>query len=134
MLNTFPSLLTFGFFAPTLLRVLVAFSLFYVGYAQAIRRKEITEEVHLPLIGHPDSTLVIISAFIIVANSLALLLGWHTQLAALLGIVICLKHLWYAKKYPRAIPLCRLDYVYIVVILCTLLISGAGALALDLPL
>lgn len=133
MLNTFPQLLTYGFFAPTILRILVALSLAYIAYAQISRRKEISQ-TGFPFIGRPDATLVIISAIIIFLTGAALFLGWHTQLAALVAMVICLKHAVYAKKYPRAIPLCRLEYVYLIVILFTLLLTGAGALAMDVPL
>jgi uncharacterized membrane protein YphA (DoxX/SURF4 family) len=133
MLNTFPSLLTYGFFAPMVLRILVAASFFYIAYAQTTRRKEISQ-TGFPFIGKPDPTLVIISAICIFLTGVALFLGWHTQIAALVGIVICLKHAAFAKKYPRAIPLCRLEYIYMLVILLTLLISGAGALAMDVPL
>ncbi len=133
MLNTFPSLLTYGFFAPTVLRILVAFSFFYISYAQASRRKEITA-LKIQLIGHVDQTMVLISSLFIFAIGAALFLGWHTQIAAIIGIIVALKHAIYAKKYPLAIPLCRLEYVYLVVIMLTLLISGAGALAMDLPL
>jgi len=133
MLNTFPQLLTYGFFAPMILRIVVAVSFFYIAYAQAARRKEISA-TGFPFIGRPDQTLVLISALIVALTGLALFFGWHTQLAALLGLIICLKHAVFAKKYPRAIPLCRLEYIYLFVILLTLLISGAGAFAMDLPL
>jgi uncharacterized membrane protein YphA (DoxX/SURF4 family) len=133
MLNTFPNLLTYGFFAPAILRVLVALSFFYIAYAQASRRKEIAE-LKIQIIGHVDQTMVLISSLAIAATGLALFLGWHTQIAAIVGILVALKHAIYAKKYPRLIPLCRLEYIYLLVILLTLLISGAGAFAMDVPL
>src|SRR6266404_3302091 len=132
MLNTFPQLLTYGFFAPTILRILVAFAFFSIAYLQASRRKEISE-TGFPFIGKPDPTLVLISALIVAATGFAILLGWHLQLAALVGLVICIKHAIFATKYPRAIPLCRGEYIQLTVILLTLLISGAGAFAMDLP-
>ena len=133
MLNTFPSLLTYGFFAPTILRALVALSFFAIAYLQFSRREEIGE-IKIPILGHVDKTMVLISSLIIGATGLAILLGWHTQLAALVGLVLCIKHAIYAKKYPRLIPLCRGEYIQLIVILLTLLVSGAGAFAMDLPL
>lgn len=133
MINTFPQLLDFAFFAPTILRVLVAVSFFYIAYAQFSRRKEIAH-LKIQIIGHVDQTMVALSSLVIAAVGVALFLGWHTQIAALLGMLVSLKHAIYAKKYPRLIPLCRLEYVYIIVILCTLLLTGAGALAMDVPL
>ncbi len=131
MLNAFPQLLDYSFFAPTILRVLVAISFFYIAYAQASRRKEISE-LKIQIIGHVNQSVVLISSALIFVTGAALLLGWHTQLASLLGIAVALKHAIYAKKYPRLIPLCRLEYVYLIVILCTLLLTGAGQLAFDI--
>lgn len=133
MLNTFPSLLTYGFFAPTILRLVVAISFFYIAYAQFKRRKAISE-LKIQLIGHVDQTFVIISSLFIFLTGAALFFGWHTQIAAIVGLLVAFKHAIYAKKYPLLIPLCRLEYIYIIVILLTLLISGAGALAMDVPL
>lgn len=116
-----------------MLRILVSLSFLSIAYLQISRRKEISQ-TGFPLLGKPDATLVIIAALIVAATGAALLLGWHTQLAALLGMVIALTHAVFAKKYPRAIPLCRGEYVYLIVILFTFLITGAGALAMDLPL
>ena len=120
-------------YVPLILRILVALSFFYIAYAQASRRKEISE-LKIQLIGHVDQTMVLISALCITLTGLALFVGWHTQIAAIVGILIALKHAIYAKKYPRVIPLCRLEYIYIIVILLTLVISGAGGLAMDVPL
>jgi uncharacterized membrane protein SirB2 len=120
-------------FVPLLLRLTAALSFFYIAYTQAKRRKEISE-LKIKIIGHVDQTMVLISALIIAATGLALFFGWYTQIAAIVGIIIALKHAVFAKKYPSAIPLCRGEYVYLIVILLTLLISGAGALAMDVPL
>ena len=129
MLNPFP-LFYLSEFVPTILRLLVGLSLLYVGYTQIKRRKEISE-IRFPLIGKPDQTLVIIGGLIVGIDALALIVGYGTQVAAFVGILISLKHAVFAKKYPRAIPLCRLEYVYILVILCTLVITGAGFFGFD---
>ena len=96
MLNPFP-LFYLSEFVPTILRILAGLSLLYVAYAQIHRRKEISE-TGFPFIGRPDKTLVVISGLIIALDSLALILGYGTQVAALLGMVISLKHAWFAKK------------------------------------
>lgn len=131
MLNPFP-LFYLSQFIPTILRLLVGLSLLYVAYAQIQRRKEISQ-TGFPFIGRPDQTLIIISGLIIGLDALALIVGYGTQVAAMVGMVISLKHAVFAKKYPRAIPLCRLEYIYILVILGTLIISGVGLLGIDTP-
>jgi len=134
MLNTFPQLLTYGFFAATLLRIVVGLSILYISYVQFKRRKAIIEEVRQNIGWRIDQTLIIIAALIVFAVGLAITLGWHTQIAAIIAIVFMLKQMVIAKRYPAAAPLCRLDYFYLIVILLTLLVTGAGAFAFDLPL
>jgi hypothetical protein len=131
MLAPFP-LFYLSAFAPTILRILVGLTLLWVAYAQIARRKEISH-TGFPFIGRPHPLLVIISGVIIGLDALALIVGYGTQYAALLGMALSIKHAIYAKKYPRAIPLCRLEYIYIFVILVTLFITGAGLFAFDIP-
>jgi uncharacterized membrane protein YphA (DoxX/SURF4 family) len=132
MLNAFPDLITYSFFAPAILRILVGISFLYIAYTQFARRKEIAQ-TGLPFFGRPNIGLIFTSATLIALVGLALCIGYYTQVAALIGIVIALKHAIYAKKYPVAIPLCRLEYIYIIVICFTLMLTGAGLLAVDIP-
>ena len=132
MLNVFPSLLTYSFFAPMLLRVAVAFSIAYIVWVQYKRREEISR-MRAPLIGVVGGLLWLgLAAELAVA--VALLVGYYTQIAALFGLALSAKHYIFAKKYPTVIPFSRATYVFIFVICLTLLITGAGALAFDLPL
>ena len=132
MLNTFPSLLTFSFFAPMLLRITVAVTFAYLVHKQ-FKHREAIAEVRVPLIGKMGG-LVWVGLLIESGMALAMLVGWHVQIAALLGLVLCFKHFIYAKKYPSLVPLHRSTYIFIFIICLTLLITGAGALAMDLPL
>jgi len=134
MLNTFPSLLTYSFFAPTLLRIVAGFTLLYIGYSQAKNRKAIIQEIRQNIGWHFDQTLIFIAVLVVFALGLALIVGWYTQIAAIIAILFFLKQMIVAKKYKAAAPLCRLDYFYLIVILLTLLVTGAGAFAFDLPL
>lgn len=133
MLNPFPDLLVFSFFAPTLLRIVAAVSFLAIGYVQIKRRNEIGK-THFPIIGAPGAWLAVVVGIAAILIGLMLFFGYYTQYAALAGIVLGLKHIIYAKKYPRAIPLCRVDYIYLIVICASLLLLGAGAFAQDLPL
>jgi hypothetical protein len=132
MLNPFPDLLIFGFFAPTLLRIAAAAFFFYIAYAQWNRREEL---IHLsdPVIGRapwlPTASVVVHTALAIM-----LLVGWYTQIAALIGVAASFKAVLFAKTLPRFMPLCRGEYILLMVILASLLLSGAGAFAYDLPL
>lgn len=132
MLTPFPDLLVLGFFAPTLLRVAVALVFFYGAWAQYSRFAELSE-LPLPLVGR-SSTLIWLSIAAHALIGLMLFTGYYTQIAALLGILGSIKGLVWAGRYPRLFPLCRVDYVFVLVICLSLMVSGAGALAYDLHL
>ncbi len=120
-------------FVPVLLRFVVALSLAAIALTQYKRREEISL-MRVPLIGTLGNGMLWLVLVIEVALAAMFLVGYYTQLAALAGLVLCIKHFIYAKKYSRAIPLCRVDYVYLFVICLALVCMGAGAFAMDLPL
>jgi len=124
MLNPFPDLLALGFLAPTLLRLAVALSFGATAWAQYSRRTELTS----------FGMWLWLVVTIEVAITLSLLLGAYTQLGALGALVLSVVYAVYAKKYGRAVPLCRGEYILLAIISASLLISGAGAFAQDLPL
>ncbi len=132
MLNTFPDLLSLGFFAPTLLRVAVALAFLFGAYIQYQRINELSQ-IRFPIIGW-GARWIWLSIIAHAAIGLMLLFGYYTQIAAILGALGSIKGLVYAKKYPRVFALCRLDYLFVLVICLSLLVSGAGAFAFDLPL
>lgn len=132
MLNPFPSLLIFSFFAPTLLRIAIALVLLSVAYAHYKRRTEIaTTKFPLGISGMWIAWVMIIATAL---TAVALCIGYGVQWAALVGVAISLKGAVWAKRYPRVFPLCRLEYVLILIVCFSLLLTGAGALAFDLPL
>ena len=54
------------------------------------------------------------------------------QLAALLGLIVALKCVLFARSYKKIMPLDRSASVLLLVILLSLVIMGAGAFAFDL--
>jgi uncharacterized membrane protein YphA (DoxX/SURF4 family) len=132
MLNPFPSLLIFIFFVPTILRIVAAVTLLYVA-VRLIRSRRALASVSFPLIGKAPAQLVAVSALVTALVALCLFLGYATQWAAIVGAIISFKQAVLAKRYP-ALPLPRSTYVLLGIICLTLLFSGAGALAFDLPL
>lgn len=132
MFNTFPDLLVYTFFAPLLLRVSVAMLFFYLAYNALVHRRAVAN-LSFPIIGGggwaPWVAVVVYGA---IATSL--LLGIYTQIAALLGISALLKVHFFERAYPVLAPISRGTRFFAIVVLCTLLLTGAGALAFDLPL
>jgi uncharacterized membrane protein YphA (DoxX/SURF4 family) len=133
MLNPFPELLYVSqFFAPTLLRVAVGVTFFYLAYTQYRRRDEIAE-LELPIFGRNSWWYVLSIIFNMVVGAM-LFFGFYTQIAALLGMVGCLKGLWLNRRHPEVVILSNGTVVLLVVILFSLFLTGAGAFAFDLPL
>ncbi|MDO8548477.1 MAG: hypothetical protein Q7R71_02285 [bacterium] len=132
MLNTFPDLLTYGFFAPMLLRIAVAIIFGAVAYLQWKHRETIAHTT-LPIVGQ-NNWWVWVSIIAHGAIALALLLGYYTQIAALLAGLGALKHFIFQHRFPVVCPFSRGTYFLVIMISLSLLLSGAGALAMDLPL
>ncbi len=132
MLNTFPDLLALGFFAPTLLRIAASLAFLFGAHIQYKRLAEL-EKISFPIVG-AGAWIIWLSIIAHAAIGAMLFFGYYTQIAALLGIAGSIKGLIYAKRYPRVFALCRADYFFVLVICLSLLVSGAGAFAFDLPL
>jgi hypothetical protein len=126
MLNTFPQLLTYGFFAPTLLRLTVAIILFYIAYHQWSKRIEISK-----VRAFVFPTLSIIFNLTI---GIALFLGYHTQITALLAIIGFCIGLWLNRRYPHIVIIPSSTVIVLILICASLMFTGAGALAMDVPL
>lgn len=114
-LTTFPYLLNFGFIAPTLLRIGVAIFLLYLT----------KERYHKKYKG--ASILYLIAAS-------ALLLGYQTQFGAILGIILVKFDYWTEKNGVAFVSEKTFLYGLPVIILLSLLFTGPGFFAFDLPL
>ncbi|HVY73110.1 MAG TPA: DoxX family membrane protein [Candidatus Paceibacterota bacterium] len=133
MLNPFPHLFEFSFFAPTLLRVAVA--VLFAYHAQHTFKTHSTfANTRLPIIGKPGIVLVYVITIAYTILAAMLFFGWYTQIAAIVGGIAMLKHAWFAREYKLYSPLSRSAYLLAAVMCISLLVTGAGALAMDLPL
>lgn len=133
MLNPFPSLLVYSFFVPTLLRTTVAVAFFYIAYYLGREEKKFVG-VKIPIVGTMRSWMVWVSVIVSALVALCLLIGFETQWAALVGILIMSKHLWATRSYAKYLPFTCITYTLLLIICLSLLFSGAGAFAFDLPL
>ena len=133
MLSLFPGILFLAPFSATLLRLGAGVAFIYVGYMLLMERDEILK-VRLPLIGHPALWMVWTTGIVTALDGLALLVGFGTQIAAVVGMIIALKHISLSKRYGSVRPLARSTYALLFLICLTLLITGAGPMGFDLPL
>lgn len=132
MLNPFPQLLDFAFFAPTLLRTTAAMVFLYVAYKQYGRRQEIAR-LRFPIVGHGAWIATLVVGFHTVVGAM-LFFGYYTQVVALLGSIGLLKGWWLNKRYPSVVILPNSTILVLLAVMLSLLLTGAGALAMDLPL
>jgi len=125
MLSVFPDLL-YPFFAPTLLRVVVACFFFYVAYQQYARRQEIAA--------------VQFSAFVPLAIIFHLLVGamflfgYYTQVAAMVAIAGLVVGWWLNRKHPSVVILPNSTVFLLIAVCASFILSGPGAWGRDLPL
>ncbi len=114
MESLFPSLFTFSFFAPLILRVALAFVFF--------------EAARGTWKGEKKGKLASFTSGIL---GIALMLGVFTQLAAILGIAKIIV-LTFQKHVPSIFHK-RAFALLVVAILISLILTGPGAIAIDLP-
>ncbi len=133
MLNPFPHLLVFSFFAPTLLRLAVAGVFFYLAIFHLKNHKTVAREISV--IDY-SVALWLSGLFTLVEGAVAvfLLVGFLTQIAALVGAIICLKIFFIKRGLRHISPLSHLAYILLAIICLSLLMTGAGAFAFDVPL
>ena len=114
-LTLFPSLLTFGLAAPLLLRLNVGILILLFGKERYGKRYKWT------------STFYFLSGILLV-------IGLYTQIAAITGLILLRFDAWTEKKtssHPRIYVI--LD-ITMSIVLISLLFTGPGFLAFDLPL
>ena len=132
MLNIFPSLLVYGFFAPTILRVAAACVFFYLAWFHWRKHGELSR-IKFIVVGRGAWIPILAALFELVIGA-GLLAGYYAQIAALLGLLLGLKHAVWSARYPLFFPLPQIANILLVIICFSLLLSGAGALAFDVPL
>lgn len=132
MLNLFP-IQWLSLVAYCLLRVGVGSIFLYLAYTQVKHWKDIPARINLPLIknGRLIVSLIIMCELII---GTLYIIGLTTQIAALLSITLCIKMIIWHRRFPTSSIPDRLSYILIVLSSLSLLITGAGAIAVDLPI
>lgn len=132
MLSLFPSLLFLTPLSPLLIRVAVGLSFLYLGYHHYQNRTAAASE-H-PFAGSIGPIILfaqIIVEFVIAASLIA---GVFAQLGALIGFLVCVKLLILKPRGRSLVPFSTLALLLLAVMNLSVLITGAGLYAFDLPL
>jgi uncharacterized membrane protein YphA (DoxX/SURF4 family) len=134
MLNTFPTLLSFGLFAPLLLRLTVGFILIYLGH-QIVTKKRSIVRSYFENKKYPMShTLPWMLGLAKILVGVFLIIGFSTQIISTIAIYLLLNMAWIEKNGNNFFRYSPLLYKILAIISLTLLITGAGLFAVDLPL
>jgi uncharacterized membrane protein YphA (DoxX/SURF4 family) len=135
MLSVFPDLLFIGSaLAPLVLRVTLALALFGLfRYHQKHKNAALVVSI-APYLKSYAKEIYTIGTYGILIVSALLFIGLLTQVAALLGAVICLKMLYFKKHYPEIAPESKNYYILLLVISLIVVFTGAGPYAFDIPL
>ena len=114
-LSLFPHLLTYGLLAPMLLRISVGLLRLFAGIE---RYKK----------GHR------ISSILSIISSILIIIGLYTQIAAIAAIVLIFFDYYTEKKISHISKEKNALTILMIAILLSLLFTGPGFLAFDLPL
>lgn len=133
MLNPFPELLALSFFAPLFLRVALGLVLFLTSFHQLIDKREELSKRFNAVWPQYGTKIVWTTGIIEVVVGLSFIAGFYTQIAALIGILFS-GFVIFSKKYKKVMHRDISFYILMFAISLSLLVTGAGIFAFDLPL
>ena len=134
MFNTFGDLLAFGLFAPLILRVVVGCIFIAFGYVKADQTKNDTLIQFDWLTRKNLKIITSIIALIEVVGGIFLVVGLYTQISAIALAIISLGAIVLKFKHRGMIKNTEIFYLLLFAICISLVFSGAGFYAFDLPI
>lgn len=134
MLSIFPNLLTYGELAPFILRVIVGIIFLELGYLKLGKEKSAWKMFFETIHFKPAYIFVTLLAIIEIVSGAFLVVGYLTQLAALVMAIILFAEAYVELRDGEILKRDIVFYTLLLVICVSLLLTGAGAFAFDLPL
>ena len=134
MLNPFPDLLIYSLLAPFILRVVVGLIFVNLGVLAFKNEKE-RWLTSLSVLKVPNPKIATrIFGVIEIIGGIMFILGFYTQVAALALGLLTFIEAYVEYKDPVILKRNFVFYIMLLAIVISLLFSGAGAFAIDLPL
>jgi uncharacterized membrane protein YphA (DoxX/SURF4 family) len=134
MLSIFPSLLTYSRLAPFILRLIVGVIFLDLGYLKLGKEKAAWNLFFQTIHFKPSRVFVTLLALIEIVSGAFLMVGYLTQVAALLMAIILFAEGYVELRDGALLKRDIVFYTLLLVICVSLLLTGAGAFAFDLPL
>lgn len=133
MLSLFPQILFLAPLGTALIRIAAGIVILYTAYTVFTHEEAFTKE-RLPVVGHAPAWLLSLGAFITLVDGVLITIGLFTQAAAILGFLIAIKIALFNRKHAALMPLSIGTALLLAIMCLSLIVSGAGAFAFDLPL
>ncbi len=122
VLSIFPSLLSYQGFAPLIIRLILGITLFYFGY-----KKTISE-------GKSSGSNSKAYGIIEIITAIFLIVGLYTQLASLINVIILTIKIGHKITLKAFLTNGINYYLLLLAMALSLLFTGPGFLAFDLPI
>jgi uncharacterized membrane protein YphA (DoxX/SURF4 family) len=134
MLSVFPNLFTYSQIAPFILRVVVGVIFLDLGYLKLSKEKTAWDMFFQTIHFRPSSLFVTLLAVIEIVSGAFLIVGYLTQVAALVMAIILFAEAFVELRDGTILKRDIVFYTLLLAICVSLLLTGAGAFAFDLPL
>ena len=134
MLNTFPLLLAYGLVAPFIIRITLGLLYLSAGYIKTFARRETCISMFRELGSTKPLFFVLTVGILELLGGVCLILGFKTQVAAIALSLLALGFLVIKLRRRDVLKQGVSFYVLVLAMSLSLLFSGAGFLAIDLPL
>lgn len=132
MLSLFPQLLFLTPLSATMLRVAAGIVFCTMAWYHYSRRNDLGS-VRFFIIGS-GVWIPLFAAVVEICVATMLIAGVYAQATAVAAALLALKGIVWKGRYPQFFPLSRTAYSLLLAICFSLIITGAGVFAFDLPL
>jgi len=134
MLNPFPELLMYSLLGPLILRLIIGLIFIDLGFLKFRSEKERWLASFETLGLRPASLFLPIYALLQVIGGFLLIIGLWTQVAALAFVIFTGVELYVEWQMREILKRDMVFYILLFTISLSLLLTGAGAYAIDIPL
>ena len=134
MLSVFPNLLNYALLAPFILRLVIGIIFIDLGILKFKAEKSRWIASFTTLNLHPADLLVAFYGVLQIIGGVLLLIGLWTQVAALIFVIFTGMELYIEWSEREVLKRDFVFYLLVFVISLSLLLTGPGAYAFDLPL
>jgi uncharacterized membrane protein YphA (DoxX/SURF4 family) len=134
MLPTFPELLAFSPFAALLLRVALGVIFFQLGYVQCFKKNADFPMIYRNIMIEHGTAAAYVTGGLKILVGICLIIGLFTQVSALIAAILTVAAIYATSRSETLLKRDVYHYVLVFIVALSLIFTGAGSLAIDLPL